>query len=108
MLQYVDEDYFRIVILDIARRCWNELPFGLCGKQIYVRLDGLGDAMKRQLMHAGSVNVTQLIHLLQQLEVPVNPSEPVHVELLVRLHNKAVLVHHANQSTLSTLFRGEH
>ncbi|KDR09150.1 uncharacterized protein LOC110838941 isoform X2 [Zootermopsis nevadensis] len=72
---------------------------------IYVRLDGLGDAMKRQLMHAGSVNVTQLIHLLQQLEVPVNPSEPVHVELLVRLHNKAVLVHHANQSTLSTLFR---
>jgi hypothetical protein len=79
----------------------------VCGKQIYVRLDGLGDAVKRQLMQARSVNVMQLVSLLQQLEVPMNPSEPVHVELVVRLQNKVVLVHYVNQSTFSTLFQGK-
>jgi hypothetical protein len=79
----------------------------VCGKQIYVRLDGLGDAVKRQLMQARSVNVIQLVSLLQKLQVPVNPLEPVHVELLVKVQNKVVLVHHVNQSTFNTLFQGK-
>jgi hypothetical protein len=79
----------------------------VCGKQIYVRLDGLRDAVKRQPMQAKSVSVMQLVSLLQQLEVPMNPSEPINMELLVRLQNKVVLVHYVSQSTFSTLFQGK-
>jgi hypothetical protein len=75
--------------------------------QLYVRLDGLGDAIKRQLMQTRLFNITQLVALLQQLEVPTIPLAPVHVELLVKVQNKVVLVHHANQSTLNTFFEGE-
>lgn len=67
----------------------------------------MGDAIKRQLMQARTLNFTELASLLQQLEVPTKPSEPVHVELLVRAQNKAVVVHYANQSTLNSFFQGE-
>ena len=45
--------------------------------------------------------------MLQQLKIPTKPSEHVHVELLVRVQSKVVLVHHANESTFNTLFKGE-
>jgi hypothetical protein len=75
--------------------------------QIYIRLDGVGDTIKRQFLQAKSFNFTELVNLLHQLEVPTKPSEPVHVELLVRAQNRAVLVCYANQSTLNSFFRGE-
>jgi hypothetical protein len=75
--------------------------------QIFIRLEGLGAVIKQQLMQDRSFNVTQLVAMLQKLHIPTKPSEPVHVELLVRVQNKVVLVHHANESTLNTLFKGE-
>ncbi|XP_033607997.1 uncharacterized protein LOC111866074 isoform X3 [Cryptotermes secundus] len=72
---------------------------------IYIRLDGVEDTIKRQLLQARSFNFTELVTLLHQLEVPIKPSEPVHVELLVRAQNKAVVVHYANQSTLNSFFK---
>jgi hypothetical protein len=78
----------------------------LCS-QIYIRLDGVGDAIKRELMQARSFNFAELVSLLQQLKIPTKPSDPVHVELLVRVQNKAVVVHYANQSTLNSFFQGE-
>jgi hypothetical protein len=75
--------------------------------QIFIRLEGLGAAIKQQLMQDRSFNVTQLVTMLQQLKIPTKTSEPVHVELLVRVQSKVVLVHHANESTLNTLFKGE-
>lgn len=75
--------------------------------QIFIRIEGLGDAIKQQLMQARLLNVTHLITMLQQLKIPTKTSEHVHVELLVRVQSKAVLVHHANKSTLDTLFKGE-
>jgi len=76
--------------------------------QIFIRLEGLGAVIKQQLMQDRSFNVTQLVTMLQQLKIPTKPSEHVHVELLVRVQSKVVLVHHANESTLNTLFKGEH
>jgi hypothetical protein len=75
--------------------------------QIFIRLEGLGAVVKQQLMQDRSFNVTQLVNMLQQLKIPTKPSEHVHVELLVRVQSKVVLVHHANESTLNTLFKGE-
>jgi hypothetical protein len=75
--------------------------------QVFIRLEGLGDVIKQQLMQARSFSVTQLVTMLQQLKIPTKPSEPVHVELLVKMQSKVVLVHHANESTLNTLFKGE-
>ena len=75
--------------------------------QIFVRLEGLGAVIKQQLMQDRSFNVTQLVTMLQQLKIPTKPAEHVHVELLVRVQSKVVLVHHANASTLNTLFKGE-
>jgi hypothetical protein len=74
---------------------------------MYIRLEGLGDAVKKKLMQARSVSVIELVSLLQQLEVPVNLSESLHVELVVKVQNGVVLVHHVNQSTFSTLFQGK-
>jgi hypothetical protein len=79
----------------------------ILSSQIYIRLDGVGDAIKRQLMQARSFNFTELVRLLQQLKVPTRPSDPVHMELLVRIQNKAVAVHYGNQSTLNSFFQGE-
>jgi len=81
--------------------------FSVVALQIFIRLEGLGAVIKQQLMQDRSFNVTQLVTMLQQLKIPTKPSEPVHVELLVRVQNKVVLVHHANESTLNTLFKGE-
>lgn len=75
--------------------------------QIFIRLEGLGAVIKQQLMQDRSFNVTQLVTVLQQLKMSTKPSEPVHLELLVRVQRKVVLVHHANESTLNTFFRGE-
>ena len=75
--------------------------------QIFIRLEGLGAVIKRQLMQNRSFNITQLVTMLQQLKIPTKPSGHVHVELLVRVQSKVVLVHHANESTLNTLFKGE-
>lgn len=83
------------------------MMFCVVALQIFIRLEGLGAVIKQQLMQDRSFNVTQLVTMLQQLKIPTKPSEHVHVELLVRVQSKVVLVHHANETTLNTLFKGE-
>jgi len=83
------------------------MTFCVVTLQMFIRLEGLGAVIKQQLMQDRSFNVTQLITMLQQLKIPTKPSEHVHVELLVRVQSKVVPVHHANESTLNTLFKGE-
>jgi hypothetical protein len=90
---------FEILPADVAR--------SVVTLQVFIRLEGLGEVIRQQLMQARSFSVTQLVTLLQQLKVPTKLSEPVHVELLVKVQSKVMLVHYANESTLNALFKGE-
>ncbi|XP_069680724.1 vitellogenin isoform X2 [Periplaneta americana] len=70
---------------------------------VYVKLVGLGDVVKQQLMRTNptSLTVSQLLDLLKQLQLPSKTVEPLHVELIVKEQNKVVMVHHANQSSFN-------
>ncbi|PSN55285.1 hypothetical protein C0J52_01781 [Blattella germanica] len=72
---------------------------------LYVRVDGVGDLLKKSLDKIMSIE--KLVGLLQELKLPLKAVEPVHIELILKVQNKAVLVHHANETSFTSLFEEE-
>ncbi|KAJ9599526.1 hypothetical protein L9F63_009998, partial [Diploptera punctata] len=74
---------------------------------LYLRLEGFGDILKR-VISKKRLNVDTLLELFKQLKVPSKASQPLHVEIILKLQDKVILVHHANETTFNSLYQVLH
>lgn len=73
---------------------------------VYLKVEGLGEGVKRQLQNitaSGTVSFPKLLQLLKGMKAHVKSSEDVHLELIIQIDGRTVITQYLNDTTFDNL-----
>jgi len=70
---------------------------------MYVRLEGVGEAISRKIASMRSTNVAEIKSILSKIRVSERPASPLFLELTLVYHDYVLLHYAADESDLSKL-----
>ncbi|XP_068082833.1 vitellogenin-4 isoform X2 [Anabrus simplex] len=74
--------------------------------ELYLKLEGVGDVLKKLMINlhgAEILKLNDLLALLESLQAPFIASEPVHIEIIAKVEGKVILCQYINANTLHKL-----
>lgn len=82
----------------------------LSNLQLYVKARGLDNVRFGrivQMENGASINLSELRTILSSLKMPTVVRSPIHLEIVVQMEGKTVLVFFLNQQSFNTLVEGD-
>lgn len=75
--------------------------------QVYLRMEGIGKAIGKQLANLGAANIQEIQKILSQIGVTPRESTPLKLELAIMYQYKVVVYYAADEKTLDGFRNGK-